>query len=272
MPLKHATETRLVVVLGGAIIGVGFALRLLPPPPDGAFFLGGLLLLTLGYPLCLLPLFRARRADYALRFLHFLPFLLLLIWSVFPMVRLPGVPADALMQWYAWKHGFLPIVGSLLLLFLYCLHVIRQRISRSVAFILFLFLFVVAVRGEGGAWRIPFGSWRNLVAFSPPEISLESASPTVNTEPSSSLGEEVWRMRLRRMHRRQGRLLEDDGLVDRPSLPAKGVPVLLQAGSSSSTPPTLVSSGIGLEWGIVLLLALYTGVLHARTRRRSLLP
>lgn len=262
MPLKHATETRLVSILGGAIIGVGFALRLLPPLPDGAFIFLGLVLLSLGYPLCLLPLFRARRADYALRLLHFLPFFLLLARAMLPMLRLPGVPTDTFVRWYAWEHGLLPIAGSLALLFLYCLHVIRQRISRSLVLsVLLLFFAFASARGQ------QFFTWSDLRAlFS--QTPSEEATPTVNTEPSSSLGEEVWRMRLRRMHRRQGRLLEDDGLVDRPSLPVRGAPLLLQA-SSSSSPPKLVSSGAGIEWGVVLLLALYTGVLHARARRRT---
>lgn len=276
MPLKHTTETRLVIVLGGILVGVGFSVRLLPPLPNGAFLFGGLWLLSLLYPLLLLPLFRARRAEYAFRILHFLPSLLLLMWAAFPVLRSSGVPTGSIEEWYTWEQGLLPIVFSMLLLLLYCLRVVRQRISRSIVLSTFLLFFVVAsVHGQFWSWSDKLGSWRDLLAFSS-KAPLEDTSSAVNTDPSSSLGEEVWRMRLRRMHRRQGRLLQDDGLVDRPALPMRGAPVLLQASSSShsvgsgssTTPPKLVSSGMGLEWSVVLLLALYTGILHVRARRR----
>lgn len=261
MPLKHATETRLVVLLGLAIVGVGSVVRFLPPLPDGAFLFGLLFLLSLFYPLLLFPLFRARRADYALRVLHFLPFLFLSLWAIPPLFRLFGFPVHSMFAWYTWKYGVLPIMVSFLLLFLYCFHVIRQRVRRSIALSFALLFFVFSsVHGQ-------FGAWRNLLASSL-EVPSEDVSSSVNTDPSSSLGEEVWRMRLRRMHRRQGRLRQEDGLVDRPSVPPKEVP-LLGGASSSSVPPKLVSSGGGLEVIGLLFLALYTGVLHARARRRT---
>lgn len=260
MPLKHATETRLVVVLGGALVGTGVAVRLFPPLPDGAFLFGGLWVLLFFYPLLLFPLFRARRADYAFRMLHFLPSLLLLVWAALYTLRLSGFSLGAFFAWYTWEYGVLPIICSFLLLFLYCFHVIRQRVSRSIALSFLLLFFVFSsVHGQ-------FDSWRDLLASSTKGPS-EDVSSSVNTDPSSSLGEEIWRMRLRRMHRRQGRLGREDGLVDRPSLPVEGVPVLMD-GSSPSTPPKLVSSGFDMRWVLLLFLVGYTGVLHWRARRR----
>lgn len=134
---------------------------------------------------------------------------------------------------------------------------VRRRVARSVVlFGLFLLLAASAV----------YGRWLFSVEPYP-----EGESPSVNTDPSSSLGEEVWRMRLRRMHRRQGRLVREDGLVDHPSLPPKEVP-LLGNKSSSSVPPKLVSSGVDIRWVLLLFLAGYTGVLHERARKRVQLP
>lgn len=258
MPLKHATETRLVILLGGALVGVRLAVRVLPPFPRGVFLWGGLLLLSLLYPMFLLPLFRARRADYAFRMLHFLPFVLLLAWAAAPLLRGIGISVPFL-AWYTWEHGALPLAFGFLLLFLYCFRVVRQRVVRSL--VLSIMLLLVAAFSAYGRWS--WDSLRGLLNVSP-EAPPGSDVLSLNIDPSSSLGEEVWRMRLRRMHRRQERLLPDDGFVDRPSLPASSS---LYA-SSSSVPPRLVSSGIEYRWILLLFLALYAGLLHERARRR----
>lgn len=258
MPLKHATETRLVILLGGALVGIGAAARVLPPFPRVAFLWGGLALLSLLYPLFLLPLFRARRADYAFRVLHFLPFVLLIAWSAAPSLRGIGVPGPFL-AWYTWEHGALPLAVCFLLLFLYCFRVVRQRVRRSLA--LSTMLLLVAASPAYGRWS--WDSLRVLWTVSP-EAPPGGDALSVNTDPSSSLGEEVWRMRLRRMHRRQDRLRPDDGFVDRPSLPTS---IPLQA-SSSSAPPRLVPSGADMRLVLFLFFALYAGILHARARRR----
>lgn len=258
MPLKHATETRLVILLGSALVGVWLAVLVLSPFSRGAFLLGGLSLLSLLYPLLLLPLFRARRADYVFRMLHFLPFVLLLAWSAAPSLRGIGVP-EPFLAWYTWEQGLLPLAFGFLFLFLYCFHVVRQRVVRSLA--LSTMLLLVVASSAYGRWS--WDSLRGLLNVSL-EAPLGSDVLSVNIDPSSSLGEEVWRMRLRRMHRRQERLLPDDGFVDRPSLPASSS---LYA-SSSSTPPRLVSSGIEYRWILLLFLALYAGLLHERARRR----
>lgn len=141
-------------------------------------------------------------------------------------------------------------------------HGVRRRIARSVVLCgLFLLLAVSAVH-----YRWSLDSFRALFASSV-ELYPEGEAPSVNTDPSSSLGEEVWRMRLRRMHRRQERLVEEDGLVDRPSPSPQEIP-LLGSKSSSSVPPKLVSSGFDMRGVLLLFLALYTGVLHGRARRR----
>ncbi|MBI2523902.1 hypothetical protein HYW11_01650 [Candidatus Peregrinibacteria bacterium] len=260
MPLKHTTETRLVLFLGVTLVCIGFTVRLLPPLPDGAVLWGVAWLLSFLYPLLLLPLFRERRADYAFRMLHFLPSVLLLLWVALAALRLSGFSLGVFFAWYTWEYGVLPIIVSFLLLFLYCFHVIRQRVRRSIALSFLLLFFVFS------SVHSQFGSWRDLLASST-EVPSEDLSSSVNTDPSFSLGEEVWRMRLRRMHRRQGRLGREGGLVDRPALPLEKVPVLVNA-SSSSTPPLLVSSGFDVRWILLLFLALYMGMLHERARRR----
>lgn len=253
MLLKHATETLLVLFLGMAIVVVGVFLPLLSPLPAGVFLWGGLSFVALGYPLFLFPLFRARRAEYVLRLLHFFPAALLCLWA---LVQVPSVPgAEVFLRWYTWRWSFLPILFGLTCLFLYCLKVIRQRCLRGV------FLSSLLVLMVGVAWG------ETLVPL-PAEGVVSIAPEEPNTRSSSDFHEEVWRMRLRRMRRRQERLLTGDGMMDRPYPSMEGVSVLMNA-SSSSTPPRLVSSGFDVRGLLLLFLALYVGILHARARRRA---
>lgn len=138
-------------------------------------------------------------------------------------------------------------------------HAKRKRVAKFVA-LSGLFLLIAA---SSAYWRWSWDSFRGMVE--------DDDALSVNTDPSPSLGEEVWRMRLRRMHRRQGRLRPEDGLVDRPEVPPEGTRIWMNA-SSSSTPPKLVSSGLVMEGFIFLFLALYAGVLHERARRRVQSP
>lgn len=126
MPLKHQTETTLVVVLGVAMAlsGVVVAVLSFLSAPwllwIAAFFV------SLAYPLVLYPHFRERRADYEFRLLHFAPALFLLIWmaltvftSVVPLLSF--VRASLVFAWA------LPLVAvGFGLLTWFCLHVLRQ--------------------------------------------------------------------------------------------------------------------------------------------------
>ena len=80
MPLKHTTETFLVFLLGIVILIVGLLLPTLPDLPAGAVPWTILFVLTLLYPLSLFFLFRNRRADHALRLLHWFPAAMMLVW------------------------------------------------------------------------------------------------------------------------------------------------------------------------------------------------
>ena len=80
MPLKHFTETFLVVVLGAVIALTGLLTATLPNLPDGALPWAVLFILSVVYPLSLYSLFQRRRADNTFRNLHWFPAGMLLVW------------------------------------------------------------------------------------------------------------------------------------------------------------------------------------------------
>src|SRR3989338_4009325 len=93
MPLKHFTETFLVVLLGAVIALTGLLAATLPPLPEGALPWGVLFVLSIIYPLLLLPLFQRRRADNSFRLLHWFPAMLLLVWLFSRILPLTTAPA-----------------------------------------------------------------------------------------------------------------------------------------------------------------------------------
>src|SRR3989344_8787739 len=80
MPLKHFTETFLIVVLAAAIALTGLLMATLSPLPEGALPWGVLFVISIIYPLSLYGLFQERRADNFFRNLHWFPALMLLGW------------------------------------------------------------------------------------------------------------------------------------------------------------------------------------------------
>ena len=102
MPLKHATETFLVFLLGAVILLTGLLLSTLPDLPAGAVPWTILFVLSILYPLALFALFRRRRADHAFRLLHWFPALMLLLWLGVEIVALEVPRAYSFIGWYTW--------------------------------------------------------------------------------------------------------------------------------------------------------------------------
>ena len=88
MPLKHLTETILVIVLAIVVCVTGMVLPSLPPLPQGVLPWAIVFLLTFAYPAALYPFLKRNRADYTFRLLHFLPTLLTLLWFLAELVAL----------------------------------------------------------------------------------------------------------------------------------------------------------------------------------------
>src|SRR5438552_2256650 len=94
MPLKHSTETTLIVILAIVTMLTGVACAVLPPPTAQPIPWAILFVATIAYPLALEPFFRQRRADYAFRLLHLAPALMLILWLALTLLA-PGRPVLA---------------------------------------------------------------------------------------------------------------------------------------------------------------------------------
>src|SRR3989344_8257269 len=86
MPLKHSTETLLIIVLGVLLLVTGAILDILPSLPEGTVLWGVAWAGSVAYPLLLYPVLKERRADYSFRVLHFVPVGMLLLWFMLEIV------------------------------------------------------------------------------------------------------------------------------------------------------------------------------------------
>lgn len=278
MPLKHATETLLVLVLGLALALTGLAIAILPPLPAGTLWWGLALILSLAYPLSLYPLLKSRRADYPFRALHFLPFVLLLLRFLLDLGSSFVGGLRTASDWYGWGWAAPAILVAFLLLMWFCIRVLRQRDTRlrmlAAVFLPFLFL------GLFSEWT----GWNDRIAGVLGGETLVASVPVTETganlDPSADEAEERWRALLREREERRN-ALEGSGGGVAVTAGINGVnhAVTLAAASSSAasrpialqpevTPPRLTSSGPGMELAGLSMMGLYCGVLHVRARRR----
>ncbi len=282
MPLRHSTETALLLILGLTIAGTGFLIATLPPLPGGILPWAVLTVLSVAYPILLTPLFRARRADTPLRWMHWFPAAMLLVWFLIEAATLylPSLSSTQTVYTVLWT---LPAVAlGILMLVLYCLNVIRRRVPRISAllltFIAFVALGVTSVRG--GEWDKQLAStlwnadiWSMLGTGS---ILSGSGSSAEEIAASAEPSEERWRQKLRALQRRSereaARRSQETMEGSSSSAPRSARSSSSSSGplwrSASSAPTALPSSGPMVEILALTLLALYTGVLHDRVRRR----
>src|SRR3989344_3801783 len=102
MPLKHFTETFLVVVLAAAMALTGLLIATLPPLPEGALPWGVLFVISIIYPLSLYGLFQNRSADNFFRNLHWFPALMLLGWLSLQGLLLTDASRAGTVALYSW--------------------------------------------------------------------------------------------------------------------------------------------------------------------------
>ncbi len=280
MPLKHLTETLLVLVLGCVLLLTGLVIGVLPPLSQTILPWLIAFVLSLVYPLVLYPLFKSGRADYPFRMLHSVPAVLLLIWMVFDVLASYKPSLSFLKGLFTWGWGIVAIVAAFAALALFCIQVLRQRNGRLLLLAALLIPFT-AFAAVSERYKM-----RTLLAaalWNPQETGSGTQVAIVppNTSPSDHPDEEQWRAQLRRMERRKQRLEQhDDTSVVSWLFPAQSsssnAPVIASASSSSAPiiaakpPPKLSSSGPADIGAIGLLfLAAYCGVLHQRTIRRK---
>lgn len=290
MPLKHATETFLVILLGAAIAVTGLLIATLPALPAGGLPWGILFGAAVLYPAALTPLFRERRADTVFRWLHGFPALMLLLWFAIEGMSLSIPQIGRLQPLYVWGWTLPLVTVGFLGLLMYCWSVLRRRGPRM---LLLLALFVpycvggvlsaqgrrwegdlAAVLWRGDWWQV-FGPGAAIPAGHRDLVrGTGSGTGEKNLPLSEDLGEESWRERLRVAEQRSARASERIALR-RSSSPVGGSGVAGSSSSSpqwmqaSSRPAHLPTSGGPLEMLAVTILALYTGTLHHRARQRG---
>lgn len=289
MPLKHATETFFVFLLGVVILLTGLLLPTLPDLPAGAVPWTILFILSVLYPLSLFLLFRRRRADHAFRLLHWFPALLLLLWLGLEVAALQFPRALLVVSFYTWGWTLPAVTVSFILLLSYCLQVVRRRVPRVTLLLLAFIPFV------GGAlanertvqWDQQLasvlwgGEW--LTQLEGKEIfgvRLAGRLPTKqNLSASSDAGEEQWRDKLRQAEE-QRKEAREKRLAAASSLSASSLVALVPSSTSSASsgtafkdaktlPAKLPSSGPEMAAFVLLMCAGYTAVLHDRARRRG---
>ncbi len=286
MPLRHSTETALLLLLALAIALTGLLTATLPPIPAGGLPWLLSMIIAIAYPVVLTPLFRARRADSPFRTMHWYPAFMLVLWFVCEVLAL-YFPAAQVLQRYFTVAWTLPAVAlGIVALGLYCLSVIRRRVPRIAVLLLLLVpyaaLGIFSARGayyEGeiaallwkGDWWQVFGSG---AAIPSARWSLAGKGKSLaDIEASGDASEERWREKMRAAERRSSR---EAGRKSEKS-EGKTASVAPKASSrssaplwsqTSSTPAALPSSGGALEVIALSMLALYSGVLHDRMRKR----
>ncbi|MBT4119365.1 MAG: hypothetical protein HOG89_00050 [Candidatus Peribacter sp.] len=282
MPLKHFTETFLVVVLGAVIALTGLLTATLPNLPDGALPWAVLFILSVVYPLSLYSLFQRRRADNTFRNLHWFPAGMLLVWLMLQGAVLGSTVEVENIAMYSWGWTLAPVLLGFVLLVLFCLKVIRRRLPRLVFLGLILIPFAAAafLSEQEGQWEQELASvmwsgdfWKvDETGFLASFIDEEGK----NLEESDDEMEEDWRERLRMQERREERIANrtdedtDDDMkevvlhVDMDSSSSSGH----EYNSVSSRPSELPESGFGWSAIILMLVAGYCAALNESARRR----
>lgn len=261
MPLKHFTETFLVVLLGVIIALTGLIVSTLPPLPMGAIPWVIVFVLSVIYPLALTPLFQQRRADNAFRLLHWFPAVMLLVWLAFELIAIYVSPAAGLgaAASYTWGWTMTAVVLGIILLAVFCMKVIRRRLPRIALLAALLVLFLgSAIASEttdaqwetelasvlwGSEWWQQFGSGSFLGTGT--GMIASTGSGDKNLEPSDDPSEEAWREQLRIQKQREERIAQR--LKEREKAAREGKSsssVMLDAPSSSSSSSSVSSKTI----------------------------
>lgn len=264
VPLKHSTETAFVIVLSFVILLSGFFTSLLPRLPQGIFYWCVLFGLAVLYPLVLLPFFKANRVDYEFRFLHWFPAGLVLLWLILEILSRHSTIALILFLGFTYLWSLPLVIFGFVLLIMFVLHVIRRRQLRMPVLIALLALFTVGsivaeaqgfnpviartLYPENSVTRWAQNRYNRVAALvsstggSPDTAtgSIDVIATTTSSKPTSALSK------------------------------SSSQPAVIIGAHSSSKPSTLPSSGPEHVAAVALvLMAMYTGVLHRRAKERA---
>lgn len=265
MPLKHDSETWLVFLLGLLTVLAGIVCVFLPPVSVALWPWVIVFFMSLVYPFALYPYLKERRADNPFRVLHFAPAAVFLLWLFADLAAGFSSHLATIQQLLTWHGGILPVAAALLLLALFCLSVIRQRVIRLLliggllaAVVLFGFY------NNKYQWDTTIAAhlWGQSGALLLAETSTMSGA-------SASEAETRWRDQLRLMEERRRAIEEGRGsgaIASRP--PVQGSRSGAIIASNRTIPPHLPYAGPTADVLIFLTMSGFTTALHRRTMQR----
>ena len=282
MPLKHFTETFLVVVLGAVIALTGLLMATLPPLPAGALPWAVLFVLSIIYPLSLYSMFQKRRADNTFRNLHWFPACMLLVWVLLQAVTFASTLTTDDVAVYTWGWSIGVVVVGFVFLVMYCLNVIRRRVPRLafLALILVPFAALAFVSESEGAYEkelaaVLWGAdfWELKESGLIAGLFSGDSQSGKNLDASEDPSEEEWRERLRAQQEREKRLAElreqnSSEMSESSSSSSSSSSSQVVITSVSSKPSKLPDSGMSWTLIISFMLIAYSAVLHDRARRQ----
>ena len=153
MPLKHRTETRLIVLLALMVVLAGIVTASLPDLPGGFVPWALTFAVSCGYPLVLYPMLKSNRADYEFRLLHWVPATIVLLWLAVQVLAFSVLNMPALAGWYTkfWTVG--PVRLGIIGLIAFSLSVIRRWLRRVLALGVVAALFVAGAVATELGWK-----------------------------------------------------------------------------------------------------------------------
>ena len=286
MPLKHFTETLLVVLLVLVTIATGVAISVLPPIPEGFVPWGIVFVAALIYPAIVYPLLKTNRADYTFRALHFAPVAIALGWLFLQIAMLKEPRAQVAEGIYTWGFGAAPVLFAIFLLAVFCLHVIRRRVPRItlIALLLVPFAALAYLSETRTHWDTQLAAlfWSGSpgqIAVNPGGSSSSMLSVSSrgekNLSTSSVPEEEAWRQKLRSVEMGKvhssvsvGGTLEGVNAALNLTVPASSGSVVGTRRIAKKPGSRLPKSGGETEAMGLLAFAGFAGTVHVRARRR----
>lgn len=283
MPLKHFTETFLVVVLGAVIALTGLLAATLPDLPEGALPWGVLFVLSVIYPLCLHSLFHRRRADNFFRNLHWFPAFILLLWAAMQGIAASNEGGYKVLEMFRWGWTLPAVIVGFVSVVLFCLKVIRRRVPRIVLLALILVPFTAAAlySEKSGHWEEELASvlWGNEVWSTDASGLLAVFDLKDDEESEDEEHERSWREKLAMRKQRDHDIENGGGGVgeitggdedtsmkeahERAEAKRQETAKLM----AEKKPDMLTESGFGWSAIILTLVAMYCAALHDRSRK-----
>lgn len=268
MPLKHLTETLLILVLAVLTVLAGIVVSVLPPLPSGWLPWGVVLAIALAYPIALAAFLRRNRADNAFRVLHLLPAGIVVLWALLQLLASYVPYASSILTGFLWGHAAIPVLLALTVLAAFCLHVIRRRVPRLAGLGVLAAIFAgFVVLSQDRGW----GTQLAGVVGGTGKIASSAQASSKNLAPSSVPAEEEWRQKLRDVESKSSSSPSGSsvsiGAVS--SVSSRSSALSSRPAIADATPPNrLPTSGFGAESIATLFVAGYCGVLHRRAAKR----